>query len=638
MMSQTLEARNKNGTSLDRAFGNDFHHPSRKLTALGVAASNGRQVKDLVRLMGHPELWELGYANLYSNQGALTKGINNNTLDGFSHDRALNLIELIKDGRYQPAPVRRTHIPKGNGKFRPLGLPSGDEKLVQEVARMILDAIYEPIFSDRSHGFRPGRSCHTALESIKRDWTGTKWFVDVDIKGFFDNIDHGKLIEILSKRILDKRFLRLIKDMLTAGYMEDWTFYKTYSGTPQGGVCSPILANVYLHELDEFLETMKSQMDVGKRRPTTPAYNHLAYQMKQLRKSIEAEKAQGTFSPNASLHLSEYRELERERRTIPSRDPMFTGFKRLQFCRYADDVLIGVIGTKDDARQTMEHVKSFLTKELRLDVSEEKSHINPARQGTLYLGYDVKVIYGNRTIKRYQLEGATYQSQSRARNGKVILSVPKARVIRFCKTRKYGDWGATRSAHRGYLVNHTDLEIIDAYNAEMRGFANYYQLAYDVKMANMNKLYYMWRSSLLATLSAKHSSSISKEYTKLKRSEGLSLRFEVKDAPRYRKVYALRDLRRRDIYDAEVDNLPNINKNLHTHEILQRLNAEICEYCGKSDGYFEVHHVKRVKDLEGKELWERVMISRKRKTLILCRACHHDLHNGVLQSWRYKER
>ena len=509
---------------------------SRKLTALGVAASNGGQVKDLVRLMGHPELWELGYAHLYSNQGALTKGVGDNTLDGFSRDRVLNLIELIKDGRYQPAPVRRTRIPKGNGKLRPLGLPSGNDKLVQEVARMILDAIYEPIFSDRSHGFIMGRSCHTALESIKRDWTGTKWFIDVDIKGFFDNIDHDKLIEMLSKRILDKRFLRLIKGMLTAGYMEDWTFHKTYSGTPQGGVCSPILANVYLHELDEFLEMMKSQMDTGKRRPTTPVYNHLAYQMKQLRKSIEADKGQGMFNPSTSLYLSKYRDLERERRTIPSRDPMYTGFKRLQFCRYADDVLIGVIGSKDDARQIMEQVKSFLTKELRLDVSEEKSRISPARQGTLYLGYDIRTIHGNRTIKRYQLEGASYQTQSRARNGKVILSVPKERAIRFCKTRQYGDWGATRSTHRGYLVNHTDLEIIEAYNAEMRGFANYYRLAYDVKMASMNKLYYMWRGSLLATLAAKHSSSISKEYDKLKRSEGLSLRFEVKSVTRYRKV------------------------------------------------------------------------------------------------------
>ena len=524
---------------------------SRKLTALGVAASNGRQVKDLVRLMGHPELWELGYANLYSNQGALTKGIGNNTLDGFSRDRVLNLIELIKDGRYQPAPVRRTHIPKGNGKFRPLGLPSGDEKLVQEVARLILEAIYEPIFSDRSHGFRVGRSCHTALESIKREWTGVKWFVDVDIKGFFDNIDHEKLIEILSKRILDKRFLRLIKGMLTAGYMEDWTFHKTYSGTPQGGVASPILANVYLHELDEFMETMKSQMGVGKRRPTTPAYNHLADQMKLLRKSIEADKAQGMFNPNTSRHLSAYRELERKRRNIPSRDPMFMGYKRLQFCRYADDVLIGVIGTKDDARQIMESIKTFLSKELRLDVSEEKSSINSARKRTLYLGYHIEVLYGNRTIKRHQREGANYQTRSRARNGKVVLCVPKEKVIRFCKTRKYGDWGAARSTHRGYLVNHTDLEIIDTYNAEMRGFANYYKLAYDAKMANMNKLYYMWRGSLLASLASKHSSSISKEYAKLKRGEGLSLRYEVKGASRYRKVYSLKDLRRRNIYDAE---------------------------------------------------------------------------------------
>ena len=155
--------------------------------------------------------------------------------DGFSIERVANLIELLKDGRYQPNPVRRTYVPKPNGKRRPLGMPSGDDKLVQEMVRMLLEQIYEPVFSYWSHGFRPNRSCHTALKQVER-WDGIKWLVEVAIEGFFDNIDHDVMIQVLKKKIDDKRFIALIRTFLKAGYMEDWRYHRTYSGTPQGGI------------------------------------------------------------------------------------------------------------------------------------------------------------------------------------------------------------------------------------------------------------------------------------------------------------------------------------------------------------------------------------------------------------------
>jgi retron-type reverse transcriptase len=208
-----------------------------KLRAISEVARKGRKVKDLRRLMNHPDVWMQAYLNIQGNKGALTRGTDQTTMDGFSPERAANLVELIREKRYKPKPVRRAKIPtKVAGKKRPLGLPSADDKLVQEVVRLILERIYEPLFKDSSHGFRPKRSCHTALAPMTRTWTGTKWFIDIDIRGYFDNINRDILMKVLEKRIEDTQFLDLIRDMLKAGYVEDWQYHKTYSGTPQGGI------------------------------------------------------------------------------------------------------------------------------------------------------------------------------------------------------------------------------------------------------------------------------------------------------------------------------------------------------------------------------------------------------------------
>ena len=235
-----------------------------KLRGIRQCSENAERVRDLFKLvMNAPDLWQRAYLNIYPNPGNMTKGVDGLTIDGYSDERAANVRELLREGRWEPKPGQRVYIPKANRKLRPLGIPSANDKQVQEIWHMILNVIYEPVFSEYSHGFRQRRSCHTALNEMKYTWTGIKWLIEFDIEGFFDNIDHGILMTLLEKKIDDRRFLTVIRKMLKAGYLENWKFHQTYSGTPQGGIISPVLANIYLHELDCYVETLQQEYSQG---------------------------------------------------------------------------------------------------------------------------------------------------------------------------------------------------------------------------------------------------------------------------------------------------------------------------------------------------------------------------------------
>ena len=228
----------------------------------------------LYRYMLRPDLYYLAYNKLYRNKGAATKGVDDDTADGFSEEKINRIIQSLADETYMPKPVRREYIPKkrSSTKKRPLGLPSFTDKLIQEVLRMILEAIYEPTFSDFSHGFRPHRDCHTALKSLKKELTGVSWFIEGDIKGCFDNIDHHVLVGVISSKIKDARLIKLIWKFLKAGYMEDWKYHSTYSGCPQGGIISPLLSNIYLNELDKFADKIAKEFYKPRDRVRTPEY------------------------------------------------------------------------------------------------------------------------------------------------------------------------------------------------------------------------------------------------------------------------------------------------------------------------------------------------------------------------------
>ena len=606
----------------------------RRLKGIEDASRKGRRVKDLYRMLYDEDLWMLAYANVHANKGAATRGVNGDTLDGMSEARVRSIIGGLKEGTYRPRPVRRTYIPKANGKKRPLGIPTGTDKLVQEAVRILLERIYEPVFSDRSHGFRPGRSCHTALNQLVNTWSGIKWVVDVDVEGFFDHVDHDVLARLLKRRIDDKRFVGLIGWMLRAGYVEDWKYHATYSGTPQGGTVSPILANVILHELDDYMAEEARAFNAGGKRRYDKTYLQWRHRVYKARKRAAKLQEAGASPKETSAARAEEARYMEEMKEHPCYDQHDPGFRRMQYVRYADDFAIGVIGTKQDAQALMERVSSFLERELGLKVSQEKSGVVHFKDGFRFLGYLVSTNKAGKRVRR-RIRARTVTMRTTGHQPR--LYVPHDALRSFCKKNGYGDYEAMRTTHRRYLLGGDDVEIIATYNAELRGLANYYALAPGCKNA-LNRLEYMAHYSLFKTLAFKHRTSMISVIKMLKGggSKEYVYRYEVGEAKKEIRVYKLKHLRKPDPRRSEVAEIPNTLMYSNRTELLERLKANECELCGKETPC-EVHHVRKLADLKGKDLpmWKEVMLARRRKTLVVCHACHQGIHHGRLPDLRY---
>lgn len=451
-------------------------------TYLEIVRSRGErglELKRVYRNLRNGRLFLRAYAKLYANQGALTPGTDpEDTVDGMSLKRIERIIKALQAGTYRWKPVRRTYIPKRNGKLRPLGMPNWSDKILQEVIRMVLNAYYEPQFSDASHGFRPGRGCHTALRSVMLKWRGTKWFIEGDIKGCFDHIDHDKLLEVIGRKIKDQRLLKLLRGMLQAGYLEDWRYHRTYSGAPQGGVVSPLLTNILLNELDRYVEQELVPMYTkGQGRRRNPAYERVTRQM------IKAKK-QG--------NVQAYKVYRKERKQVPCVDPDDPNYERLHYVRYADDFMLGYVGPRATANEIKQKVKDFLAT-LGLTLSEEKTLVTHATTNRArFLGYDIQIAKSN---------------TRRGINGSPRLSVPRE-VARAWKTR-YVRRG--KSWQRAELLNRSDYDIVMTYNLEFQGMVNYYTMAHDVS----KKLYpvkWIYLQSLVKTLANKHKQSAAWAY------------------------------------------------------------------------------------------------------------------------------
>lgn len=585
--------------------------------------------KRLFRNLYNPDFYLLAYSNIYSTEGNMTKGYDGNTIDGMSLARIKEIIEEIKNHTYRPNPVIRKYIPKKNGKKRPLGIQSTDDKLVQEVIKMILESIYDYNFKTTSHGFRPNKSCHTALKSINLGFNGVKWFVEGDISAYFDNIDHHTLINILRRRVKDEYFIGVIWKFLKAGYIESFKYNHSYSGTAQGSIISPILSNIYLNELDTFMDELKVKFDKGTFRKINPEYNRLNGNAMYLKKK-HATTWKSKTAPEKKIAIKEVKKIQKAKLSIQASNPMDSNYKRLVYTRYADDFLVGVIGSRMDATSIKLDISNFLENKLKLKLSEEKTLITNSSNKARFLGFDIMVDRRTNTIKNKNGVAARYfynrvkLIMPRDKWQKKLVEYKALKINKGPNGKEI--WEPIR---RGYLKDKPNIEILKQYNSEIVGLYNYYSIASNVSM--LHRFKYVMEYSMYKTFAAKYESTVRKIRRKFNCNGKFAIRYTSKKG--YKTIHFYNGGFRRKHFatkDKDIDKIPTYGRYSIPKSLISRLLSNRCEWCYNSSKNIEVHHVRKLKSLNGEKKWEKIMIAKNRKTLVLCLQCHQNLHMGLL--------
>jgi group II intron reverse transcriptase/maturase len=586
--------------------------------ALAIIHERGKKglpLEGLYRQLYNPSLYLLAYGRIYRNAGAMTPGATEETADGMSLAKIGKIIDALRHEKYRWTPARRVYIEKkGSKKMRPLGIPSWSDKMLQEVIRLLLDAYYDPQFNPASHGFRPKLGCHTALREVYHKWVGTKWFIEGDIAQCFDTLDHGVLVSILREKIHDNRFLRLIDGLLRAGYLEDWRYNATLSGSPQGAVLSPILSNIYLDKLDQFVvQSLLPRYTRGNRRRPNPVWQRLQREARKLRKLGNQDEA---------------KRLRRQMQQVPSLDPTDSDYRRLRYVRYADDWLLGFVGPGSEAEEIKSAIAGFLRDHLKLELSEIKTLITHARTGAArFLGYEITTLHSDQKLDR---------RGHRCINGQIGLKVPMDAVRAKCA--RYLLHG--KPVHRPELIHDSPFSIVAQYQQEYRGIVEYYRLAYN--LYQLGRLRWLAERSLTHTLARKLRISVRGVYRRYRQvvdtdagpTPVLQVTVEREEGQkplvaRWGGISLARNIK------VVLNDAPLRICGPRT-ELERRLLANRCELCGSTEN-IQVHHVRGLKDLQvkgraEKPFWAQVMAARKRKTLVTCEKCHDDIHAGRLSN------
>lgn len=572
---------------------------------------------DLYRLMYKSDLYILAYERIKSSPGNMTAGTDGDTIDGFSMQSIENIIRTMKDQSFTFTRARRKYIPKANGKLRPLGIPSPKDKVVQEVIRLILESIYDgdtPSFKDTSHGFRSGRGTHSCLKVI-RGWHSVSWFIEGDIKSCFDLIDHSRLIEILRKRIKDERFLELIWKALRAGYMEGHTPMDSLAGTPQGSVVSPILANIFLHELDAYVDALKAKYEKGERKRTNPAYTAIVKE----RGRIKSGKKEA--SPQS------LRQLGQEMRRTPSLMHNDPGYIRIKYTRYADDWIIGLDGPKALAEELKEEIKSFLSNDLKLTLSDEKTHIRNSRsEEAFFLGTILRIGIKGAEPKHRRVKTVSGREFVKRTTGHLTrMEAPIQKLIGRLTERGFCKGDGTPICKRSWIYLDLD-QIVTHYNAVLGGLLNYYSFANNYE--SMKYIQHILHQSAIHTMCRKLQIRKPSLYKKFGVNLNIPIRNREGVVVKHIGLKLCRDWKSNPMRFQTGENVDKLNAHVSLRS-RSKLEEDCC-ICGETKGVV-MHHVRHVR--KGKTTgFTRVMSSLNRKQIPVCGRCHEKIHSGAYDS------
>jgi group II intron reverse transcriptase/maturase len=581
--------------------------------------------KDLYRLMFKEDLYLLAYEKIKSKPGNMTPGTDGKTLDGTSLRIIRQLIEEMKTETFQFKPVKTVYIPKENGKMRKLGVPSTRDKIVQEVMRTILEAIYDSTegayFSEHSHGFRRGHSTHTALKEIREGWTATNWFIEGDISACFDEVNHEILVNIVREKIKDERFLNLIWKLLRAGEFDMQKGNEnSLAGTPQGGVVSPILANIYLNKLDEYIKEIKEEMEKGEGKARNPEYRAIAQKRTKLAKEGKTK-------------TKEFEQLTKLMKTLPSVKVDDPEFIRIRYTRYADDWMIGICGSKETASIVKEKVREFLNNQLHLRLSEEKTKITNARtEEASFLGYQIRI---GRTAEgpakqKVSTNNSGINYKRRSTGWEVILKVPVDRIIKRLSKRGYCKPNGEPTPRMAWQYLDRD-QIILLYSSVNRGIQEYYRPTDN--FAKLNRIQYILEYSLAKTLAMKMRKSVPQVM-----KEGLKVQVKTNKGEKTVAFYKNSDWKIKK--DSFKEGKPEID--LVRIAVRLRTNSKLgmpCCICG-SEYDIVMHHVRHIRkmDTAGKDMgFARVLRALNRKQIPVCESCHKRIHRGDYDGMRLSD-
>ena len=601
--------------------------PNLILDILNSRSRKNLEISKIYHYRSNQQWYLLAYDKLANNKGYLTPGETGETIDGMSLRRIEQIINEMRFERYKWHKLRQIDI-KPNGRFRTLSILEWRDKLVQEVIRMILSAIYEPKFSEASHGFRPNRGCHSALTRIYQKGQNCEFFIEGDIVKCFDSIDHNILLNILKRDIKDNRFIELIRKMLKAGkFGNDFVYGKTYSGTPQGGVLSPLLVNVYLNEFDQWVEnTLVPKWNIMNERPISKEYHTLVNHIYRICRTNKINNVNNNEELKHDLKA-----MRKKLRLLPTKKNIEDcDFRRLAFTRYADDWIITFTGTFEEAKNIKKEISEYLLTHLSLKLNEEKTKITKAdKTPARFLGYNMLVQKSNTRIKHGQ----------RSISGQIEFFVPDDVINN--KVKKY--MRNNKPIHLAYRLNEPDVDIIQVYQAELRGITQYYKFARNQQ--KLSKLKYVMEVSLVKTLANKFRTSCRKIYAKYKSTYNVDgfdykvLEAKVQKGTReYRAHFGGIPLRRKSVINNEIiiDTIFKTNNLKSRSTLSQRLLNDICEVCGSNEK-IEMHHIRALKDIKNNKAdWAVKMSAMNRKSIALCKQCHEKITHGKYSGRKLK--